>query len=63
MEGGGSLQTAPAVGTVIFSLHRMKGTWRYFKSEKRVIEEENLFRQDLARMQGRRAKLRFAKVG
>lgn len=45
------------------AMHMMKGTWRYFKSEKQAIEEENRFRRDLARMQGRSAKLRFRKSG
>ena len=30
------------------ALHMMKGTWRYFKSEHQAIEEENVFRQQLA---------------
>jgi hypothetical protein len=29
----------------------MKGSWRYFASEKQAIEEENIFRRDLALMQ------------
>jgi hypothetical protein len=29
----------------------MKGSWRYFASEKQAIEEENIFRRDLASMQ------------
>ena len=33
-------------------MHMMKGTWRYFKSDKQAIEEENIFREDLSRMQG-----------
>jgi hypothetical protein len=30
------------------ALHMMKGTWRYFKSERQAIEEENIFRQQMA---------------
>lgn len=30
------------------ALHMMNGTWRYFKSEVQAIEEENIFRQQLA---------------
>jgi hypothetical protein len=33
------------------ALHMMKGSWRYFKSERQAIEEENIFRQQLARQQ------------
>lgn len=33
------------------ALHMMNGTWRYFKSERQAIEEENIFRQQLAEMQ------------
>jgi hypothetical protein len=45
------------------AMHMMKGTWRYFNSEKQAIEEENIFRQDLARIQGKSAHLRFRKSG
>jgi hypothetical protein len=37
------------------AMHMMKGTWRYFASERQAIEEENVFRRDLARMQGKPA--------
>ena len=33
------------------ALHMMKGTWLYFKSEQQAIEEENIFRQQLAEIQ------------
>jgi len=33
------------------AMHMMKGSWRYFASEKQAIEEENIFRRDLASMQ------------
>jgi hypothetical protein len=32
------------------AMHMMKGSWRYFASERQAIEEENAFRRDLARM-------------
>ena len=28
--------------------HMMAGTWRYFDSERQAIEEENIFRRELA---------------
>lgn len=31
--------------------HMMNGTWRYFKSERQAIEEENIFREQLAEQQ------------
>ncbi len=30
------------------ALHMMQGTWRYFKSERQAIEEENEFRKEMA---------------
>jgi hypothetical protein len=33
------------------AMHMTKGSWRYFASEKQAIEEENIFRRDLALMQ------------
>lgn len=33
------------------ALHMMNGTWRYFKSERQAIEEENIFREQLAEQQ------------
>ncbi|MGB5424593.1 MAG: hypothetical protein WBN03_20675 [Desulfobacterales bacterium] len=33
------------------AMHMMKGSWRYFASEKQAIEEENIFRRDLASIQ------------
>jgi hypothetical protein len=45
------------------AMHMMNGTWRYFKSEKQAIEEENVFRRDLALMQGSAPQYRFWKTG
>ncbi len=33
--------------------HMMNGSWRYFKSEQQAIEEENIFRQQLAKIQSK----------
>ena len=33
------------------AMHMMKGSWRYFASEKQAIEEENIFRRDLGLLQ------------
>lgn len=33
------------------ALHMMKGTWLYFKSEQQAIQEENIFREQLANIQ------------
>ena len=33
------------------ALHMMKGTWLYFKSERQAIEEENIFRKQLAEIE------------
>lgn len=41
----------------------MNGTWRYFASERQAIEEENIFRRQLAEMQGRLPTQRFRKSG
>jgi len=30
------------------AMHQMQGTWRYFASEDQAIEEENIFREELA---------------
>ena len=35
------------------AMHKMQGTWRYFASEEQAIEEENLFRRQLALAQGK----------
>ena len=32
------------------AMHMMQGTWRYFKSERQAIEEENIFRRQQARL-------------
>lgn len=32
--------------------HKMRGTWRYFDSEQQAIEEENIFRRELALIKG-----------
>jgi hypothetical protein len=34
------------------AMHMMNGTWRYFDSEAQAIEEENIFRRQLAHIQG-----------
>lgn len=34
------------------AMHQMQGTWRYFASERQAIEEENIFRLEMARSQG-----------
>jgi hypothetical protein len=44
-------------------MHMMNGTWRYFASERQAIEEENIFRRQLAEMQGRKPSQRFRKSG
>lgn len=33
------------------AMHMMKGSWRYFASEAQAIEEENIFRRELALIQ------------
>jgi hypothetical protein len=45
------------------AMHMMNGTWRYFASERQAIEEENIFRRQLAKMQGRTPTQRFRKSG
>lgn len=45
------------------AMHMMNGTWRYFASERQAIEEENIFRRQLAEMQGRMPSQRFRKSG
>jgi hypothetical protein len=45
------------------AMHMMNGTWRYFKSERQAIEEENLFRKDLAAIQGKKPAYRMRKSG
>lgn len=45
------------------AMHMMNGTWRYFASERQAIEEENVFRRQLADMQGRKPTQRFRKNG
>ena len=41
----------------------MAGTWRYFASERQAIEEENIFRKELAETQGKPPTRRFWKTG
>jgi hypothetical protein len=41
------------------AMHMMNGTWRYFASEDQAIEEENIFRRQLAEKQGRQWKMRY----
>jgi hypothetical protein len=45
------------------AMHMMNGTWRYFASERQAIEEENIFRCQLAKIQGRTPTQRFRKSG
>jgi hypothetical protein len=41
------------------AMHMMNGTWRYFASERQAIEEENIFRRQLAKKHGRIPTQRF----
>ena len=41
------------------AMHMMNGSWRYFDSEAQAIEEENIFRHQLAKLQGRPPTERF----
>ena len=41
------------------AMHMMNGSWRYFDSEAQAIEEENIFRRQLAEHQGRPPTERF----
>jgi len=43
--------------------HKMNGTWRYFYSEEQSIEEENIFRRELAVLNGSLATERVWKTG
>jgi hypothetical protein len=45
------------------AMHMMNGTWRYFASEAQAIEEENIFRRQMAEMQGRPATQRYRVAG
>lgn len=45
------------------AMHKMRGTWRYFNSEQQAIEEENIFRQQLAALEGEYKELRYGKSG
>ena len=52
------------------AMHQMQGTWRYFASEDQAIEEENIFRAELAQKKQHRKEqnkqlvaLRFGKDG
>jgi len=45
------------------AMHQMNGTWRYFASEKQAIEEENIFRRELAISNEKEPKLRYGKFG
>lgn len=45
------------------AMHMMNGTWRYFDSEAQAIEEENIFRRELALIQGRTPAQRFRSDG
>ncbi len=43
--------------------HKMNGTWRYFDSEGQAIEEENIFRRELAMVDDVRVTERVWKTG
>lgn len=45
------------------AMHQMQGTWRYFASEDQAIEEENIFREQLALQHKKAIALRFGKDG
>lgn len=52
------------------AMHQMQGTWRYFASEDQAIEEENIFREELAQKKQHKEEqskplvaLRFGKDG
>lgn len=45
------------------AMHMMNGTWCYFASERQAIEEENIFRIQLARMRGCTPAQRFRVKG
>jgi hypothetical protein len=45
------------------AMHMMNGTWLYFASERQAIEDENIFRRQLAEMQGRTPTQRFRAKG
>ncbi|MGS2716541.1 M91 family zinc metallopeptidase [Eionea flava] len=45
------------------AMHKMQGTWRYFASEAQAIEEENIFRTELAKKKNQTVALRFGKDG
>lgn len=45
------------------AMHMMNGTWRYFASEKQAIEEENIFRTDLAVINNEEPRLRYRTRG
>jgi hypothetical protein len=45
------------------AMHMMKGSWRYFASEKQAIEEENVFRRDLAMIRHTPITERYKKTG
>jgi hypothetical protein len=41
------------------AMHMMNGSWCYFASERQAIEEENIFRRQLARILGTTPTQRF----
>lgn len=45
------------------AVHQMNGTWRYFNSEAQAIEEENIFRQELAILNNETPTIRHGKWG
>jgi hypothetical protein len=45
------------------AVHQMNGTWRYFDSEAQAIEEENIFRHELATINNETPTKRYGKWG
>ncbi len=45
------------------AMHQMQGTWRYFNSEAQAIEEENIFRKQLAALNNHSPTQRYGKNG
>ena len=48
---------------LVHAKHQMRGTWRYFASERQAIEEENDFRRQLALHHNQPLQLRYRQAG
>ena len=48
---------------LVHARHKMNGSWRYFDSEGQAIEEENIFRREMAVLNGDSVTERFWKTG